>query len=400
MARRVPDLLSIDQARAAVLDAVRPLGTEEVSVADAAGRVLAEDVVAPHDVPPFDNSAMDGFVVAAGPEGRTLTIAGESRAGTPAERAPGPGEALRVSTGAVVPPGADAVVPVEQTTEQDGALTLTAEVTPGQHIRRAGEDVASGTTVLQAGTMLDAAGVGIAIIAGRAHVTCFRRPGVTIVATGDELVPPGGPLGPGQIHDSNGLTLSALAHRAGADVLARAHVKDRPEQTRDALAYALERSDVLVISGGVSVGPHDHVKRVLDDLGVEQRFWRVALRPGKPTWFGTTGDTLVFGLPGNPVSSMVTFALFVRPAIAALQGADPATPRVEARLTEAVPRNPGRDEAVRVRLTQSGSVRSATPTGPQGSHQLTSMLNADGLAIVTAGSGDAAAGETVEVELL
>jgi molybdopterin molybdotransferase len=396
----VPDLLTIDQARAAVLDAVRPLGTEEVSVADAPGRVLAEDVVAPHDVPPFDNSAMDGFVVAAGPEGRTFTIAGESRAGAPADAAPGPDEALRVSTGAVVPPGAQAVVPVEQASEQDGTVTVTAEVREGQHIRRSGEDVASGTTVLRTGTTLDAAGVGLAIIAGRAHVSCFRRPSVTIIATGDELVPPGGRLGPGQIHDSNGLTLSALARRAGADVLARAHVKDRPEQTRDALAYALERSDVLVISGGVSVGTHDHVKPALDDLGVEQRFWRVALRPGKPTWFGTTGDTLVFGLPGNPVSSMVTFALFVRPAIAALQGSDPRAPRIEAALTETVPRNPGRDEAVRVRLTQSGGVYTATPTGPQGSHQLTSMVNADGLAIVAAGTGEAAAGETVEVELL
>jgi molybdopterin molybdotransferase len=231
-------------------------------------------------------------------------------------------------------------------------------------------------------------------------VTCPRRPGVTVVATGDELVPPGGRLGPGQIHDSNGLTLGALAAAAGAQVLARAHVKDRPSQTRDALADALDGSDVLVISGGVSVGPHDHVKPVLEELGVEQRFWRVALRPGKPTWFGVRGRTLVFGLPGNPVSSMVTFALFVRPALAALQGGDTSRVRVPARLTEAVPRNPGRDEAVRVRLTETAAGRQATPTGPQGSHQLTSMLHADGLAIVTAGTGKAAAGETVEVELL
>jgi molybdopterin molybdotransferase len=428
----VAPLLSIDEARAAVLDAVTPLAAEEVAVDDALGRVLAEDVVAANDVPPFDNSAMDGFVVVAGPAGRELTIVGESRAGAPADRAPGEGEAIRVSTGAAVPSGAGAggaatageggaaggaatageggaavpsgaaagaalgVVPVEQTTETDGRVRVEADVAPGQHLRRAGEDIARGRTVLRSGTLLGPAELGVAVVAGRASLRCAAAPRVALLITGDELRDAGAPLSPGEIHESNGTTLGALARRAGASVVHRQQVEDDHEATERAIADALARADVLILSGGVSVGPHDHVKRALEANGVEERFWRVALRPGKPTWFGTTTDTLVFGLPGNPVSAMVTFLLFVRPALAKLQGADPRARRIRAPLLEAVERNPGRDEAVRVTLTVEG----ATPTGPQGSHQLTSMLNADGLAIVTAGDGTAQRGEHVEVDLL
>jgi molybdopterin molybdotransferase len=396
----VPPLLPIDDARTLVLQAVAPLDAEDVGVEDALGRVLAEDVVAVGDVPPFDNSAMDGFLVAAGPTGRELAIAGESHAGAPADTPPRADEALRISTGALVPPGGEAVIPVEQIEEGDGAITTRADVRPGQHIRRAGEDLTAGATVLGAGTRVGPAELGVAVVAGRAHVRCARRPSLTIVATGDELIDPGRPLGPGQIHDSNALTLAALAAQSGAGTITTARVGDDPARTREVLAEGLDRSDVLVISGGVSVGPHDHVKAALDELGVEQRFWRVALRPGKPTWFGTRGRTLVFGLPGNPVSAMVTFLLFVRPALAALQGADPTATRVRARLTQPVPRHSGRDEAVRVRLTDTPTGREATPTGPQGSHQLTSMLRADGLAIVTAGDGERQAGDEVEVELI
>jgi molybdopterin molybdotransferase len=394
------DLLTIEAARAAVLAAVRPLAAERVDLAAALGRVLAEDVTAAGDVPPFDNSAMDGYLVAAGPAGRQLAVVGESRAGAPAQAPPGRDEAIRISTGALVPPGGEAVVPVEQAAERDGRVTLTADVAPGQHIRRAGEDVARGTTVLRRGTVLDAAALGVAATVGRATVRCARRPRVAIVVTGDELAPPGQALRPGQIHETNGLTLGALAAQAGADVALRERVRDAPEATRTALARALGSADVVLASGGVSVGAHDHVKDALGALGVERRFWGVALRPGKPTWFGTRDDALVFGLPGNPVSAMVTFLLFVRPALAALQGADPAPPRVRAHLSEAVRRLPGRDEAVRVRLAGSASGRVATPTGPQGSHQLTSMLGADGLALVPAGEGVLPAGTEVDVELI
>lgn len=393
-------LLPIDDARAVVLEAVRTLGAEAVPVDSALGRVLAEDVVAGHDVPPFANSAMDGYLVAAGDAGRTLTITGESRAGTPAVGPPGDGEALRVSTGALVPDGAEAVIPVEQVTERDGAIVTEAATAPGQHIRAAGEDVAAGTTILEAGTRLTAAEIGLAVIAGRATVRVTRRPRVTILATGDELIPPGEPLGPGQIHDSNALTLAALATSAGAEVLARTHVRDTEQDTRDKLETALETSDVVIVSGGVSVGPHDHVKPALEALGVTESFWRVALRPGKPTWFGTRSGTVVFGLPGNPVSAMVTFLLFARPALAKLQGADPTQTRIRASLTEPIPRNPGRDEAVRVRLADTETGRQATPTGPQGSHQLTSMRGADGLALVRQGDGEVRPGEPVTVELI
>jgi molybdopterin molybdotransferase len=287
-----------------------------------------------------------------------------------------------------------------QVHDSDGTIVTMADTPPGQHVRAAGEDLQGGATVLPQGTRMHAAEIGLAVIAGRAKVRCTRGPTVTVLATGDELVPPGEPLGPGQIHDSNALTLAALATQAGAHVLARVHVSDDEEHTRQQLQRALDTSDVVIVSGGVSVGPHDHVKPALDALGVEEHFWRVALRPGKPTWFGTKGDTLVFGLPGNPVSAMVTFLLFARPALARLQGADPRQTRIRAKLTEAVPRNPGRDEAVRVTLTDTEGGREATPTGPQGSHQLSSMLHADGLALVTQGDGDAAAGELVTVELL
>jgi molybdopterin molybdotransferase len=395
-------LLSIDAARERVLSALRPLGTEEVAIDDALDRVLAEDVMAAGDVPPFDNSAMDGFAVSAGPAGRRLKIVGESRAGAPASAPPSGADALRVSTGALLPSGTEAVIPIEQVHESDGDIVLDADAVSGRHIRRAGEDVAAGTVVLKAGTRLGPAELGVAAIAGRGSLTCSRRPAVALVATGDELVRAGDPLKPGQIHDSNLTTLAAMATHAGAAVLARAHAADSLEATRDALGAALEQADVLVVSGGVSVGPHDHVKPALEALGVEERFWRVALRPGKPTWFGVHAGTgtLVFGLPGNPVSAMVTFLLFARPALLALQGAPPSEPRRLARLGTAVPRSEGRDEAVRVWLRETDAGLKAYPTGPQGSHVLTSMLGADGLAIVPAGPGALPAGVTVEVELI
>jgi molybdopterin molybdotransferase len=388
--------LTIDEARAKVLAAVRPLPPEVVAVRDALGRVLAEDVVAQRDVPSFANSAMDGFAVRSGPAGRPLRIVDESRAGAPAGMAVGDGEAVRISTGAALPDGADAVLQIELVTVDGDRVTLDDDVDPGRNVRPAGDDLREGTTVLPAGTRMGAAEIGIAVAAGRGAVECARRPRVVVLATGDELVAPGDPLGPGELHNSNGATLAALATQSGARVLRTGVVADTEEATRAAIATALEEADVVVLSGGVSVGPHDHVKPALQALGVDEVFWRVALRPGRPTWFGTRAETLVFGLPGNPVSAMVTFMLFARPALRAMQGAPHEPERIVAHLDEAIARHPDRDECVRVSLHDG----LASPTGPQGSHQLSSMLGADGFAIVSAGTGSALPGDPVVVELV
>ena len=398
------ELISIDEAQGRVLDAVRPLATEDVPLAVALGRVLAEDVESPVDVPPFDSSAMDGYAVVAGP-GAELEVAGESRAGRPAEAAVEPWKAIRISTGGAVPEGATAVVPLERAEAVDREADAAERVrvgpsAPGDNIRRAGEDVRAGRVVLPRGTPLGPAELGVAASVGRASLRCARRPRVAIVVTGDELTEPGRPLGPGGIYSSNGWALAAQAERAGAQVTARETVPDHAADTRAALAKALNSADVVIVSGGVSVGPHDHVKPALAELGVEERFWGVRLRPGKPTWFGAKGENLVFGLPGNPVSAMVGFHLFVRVALAAMQGADPSAPRASATLDEAVPRHPNREQAVRVHLETSGDGWRARATGPQGSHMLTSMLGANALARIAPGDGEVPAGARVEVELL
>jgi molybdopterin molybdotransferase len=388
-------MLSIDEARAAVLAQVRPLGAEDVAIGAALGRVLAEDITAAADVPGFANSAMDGFAVRSGPAGRTLRIIGESRAGAPATAAVGDGEAIRISTGAMLPEGADAVLQIELVSEDTDSVTLNDEVRPGRNVRHAGDDIRAGTKVLRAGTSLGPAELGVAVNAGRAAVPVARRPRVAVLATGDELVDPGAALGPGQIHDSNAITLSALAAASGAQVDAL-RVPDDRAATEQAIADALDGADLVLLSGGVSVGPHDHVKPALQANGVDEVFWRVALRPGKPTWFGVrrSDTTLVLGLPGNPVSAYVTFTLFARPALAALQGADPAPQLRRARLAVPVERHPDRDECVRVRIDADGA---ATPTGPQGSHILTSLLGADGLAVIPRGEGELDAGTEIVV---
>lgn len=396
--------LAIDEARDVVLGAVSPLEGQDIPLDRAAQRVLAQDVVAAGDVPPFTNSAMDGFAVHPASAGTVLRVTGESRAGAPSPVALRVGEAIRIATGAMMPEGATAVVPIERVEEGEGEVRLAGDVAHGANIRGPGEDVRAGQTVLERGIRLGAAEVGVAAGAGRSTLRCTRAPAVAIVVTGDELRAPGSTLGPGQIHESNGLTLAALAAATGAVVHRTDPVPDRRDATHEALRAALERADVVLASGGVSVGPHDHVKGALGDLGVRERFWRVALRPGKPTWFGTREDAggarLVFGLPGNPVSAMVTFLLFARPALLALQGADPTARRVPATLTEPIAALPDRAQAVRVRLEETAGGRTATPTGPQGSHQLRSMVGAQGLAIVPAGDAELPERASVTVELV
>ncbi|MBS1889439.1 MAG: molybdopterin molybdotransferase MoeA [Actinobacteria bacterium] len=399
--------IGIEAARREVLARVRALPAEEVGLEQALGRRLAVDAVADAPFQPFDNSAMDGFAVraadiaeASGEAPVALRVVDESRAGHPAAGAVGAGEAIAISTGAMLPADADTVVRVEDT-ERDGAdrVLVRAAVALGANVRRAGEDIVAGETVVRAGAELGPAELGALATIGLAAPLVHRRPRVAVVTSGDELTPPDRPLGPGGIRNSNSHTVPALAQLAGAEVVSVDWTPDEPAATREALGRALE-ADVAIVCGGVSVGPHDHVKGALADLGAEQVFWRVALRPGGPTWFGTRGEALAFGLPGNPVSVMVTFLLFVRPALLAMAGGDPAARRVAARLGAAFAKPHDRAEAVRCRLELDDRGWIARPLPRQGSHVLTSMLAADCLALVPAERDGLAAGEAVSVELL
>ena len=391
-------MIGIDEARERVLAAVRPLPSELSPLDDTLGRVLATDVASAGPLPPWDNSAMDGFAVGTLEAGE-LPVVGEARAGAPFGGSLGAGQAARISTGAPVPEGTLAVVPVELAELRDGRVLVPASQ-PRANIRGAGEDLREGEVVLRSGATVGAAELAVLAAVGQAQVDVARRPRVAVLATGDELVEPGEPLRPGQIRNSNTRALRAQALAAGAEVVGAERVPDGFEPTCDALARALEHADVVCVSGGVSVGPHDHVKPALAALGAEEIFWRVRLKPGKPTWFGRRGDALVFGLPGNPVSAMVTFHLFARPALRALQGADPGETRVEAVLDSEVPRNESRDEVLRCRLTARDDGWHVEPTRQQGSHVLSSMVGAGALALIHAGEGSVAAGERVPAELL
>jgi molybdopterin molybdotransferase len=393
-------LISIVDARRQVLDVIQPLGTERIPVTEALDRVVAKAVVATNDVPPFPSSAMDGYAVQAGPSGRELAVVGESRAGAPSDRPLHDGEAIRISTGAAVPAGAAAVIPQEDVEVRDGAIVLGEDVLAGTHVRAVGEVMPVGTPVVATGTKIGPAELAAAISAGAGQVTVARRPLMQVFSTGDELREPGEPLAPGEIHNSNGPMLTAMAALCGALADPPSRLPDDRAATEAGLEAALASSDVLIVSGGVSVGPHDHVKPALNALGVRERWWGVALQPGKPTWFGTKNGHLVFGLPGNPVSAAVTFSLFVAPALAALQGAHPRSDLGTAVLGADVPRNPSREQAVRVRLERRDCAAVAVPNGPQGSHVVTSLVGADALALIAAGEGSVPAGTTVELAAL
>jgi molybdopterin molybdotransferase len=390
------NLISIDEARRLVLDRVEPLPVQTLGLETAAGRVLAEDASATVDLPPFDSSAMDGFALRSSDTPGRLPVVHRIAAGAPAPCSLEAGEAMGIATGGLVPQGADAVVPFEYVVEHDNTIEVEQSVEPGANVRPAGGDIGFGETVVEAGARLEARHLAALAAAGIPEVRVARRPRAAVVVTGSELRPPGEPLVPGQIYEANGVLLEAQLASAGAEVDRASSVVDEETAHRAALAQGLE-ADVLVTSGGVSVGPHDLVRAILAELGVEEVFWGVSVKPGKPISFGVAGNRLVFGLPGNPVSVLVGFELFVRPALLALQGGAEPGPRFERGvLGSQLTRNPGRDELVRARVRRLSDGPVLEPLAGRESHMIARAAGADALVLVPRGVGALAAGEPVE----
>jgi molybdopterin molybdotransferase len=392
----VAELPTIAEAQQLILERVQPLPAEQVPLEEALGRVLAKAAAGLVDLPPFPSSAMDGFAIRAADTPDELPVVFRIAAGRPAPRPLRPGEAMAIATGGVVPEGADAVIPVEYVVEHDNSVSIPDEVVAGANVRPRGGDLRAGETVVGSGARLGPAHLGALAAAGVATVVCGAEPRAAVLATGTELRRPGEPLGPGEVYEANGLILAAQLGSAGARVERLAAVADDEEAHREAIAVGLEH-DVLVTSGGVSVGPHDLVRRVERELGVEEVLWRVAVKPGKPVSFGVRNTTLVFGLPGNPVSSLVGFELFVRPAIMALQGHAEPLPRFEpGRLAAAARQSSDREQLVRARTRPGdGEAVELEPLTGQESHMIARAAGADALVLVPRGEGELPAGARV-----
>jgi molybdopterin molybdotransferase len=395
-----------------VLDAASPLPAERCATADALGRVLVEAVASSRALPPFDVSAMDGYAVRAADLATAplaLPVAFEMAAGSRPERALAPKSAARIFTGAPLPPGADAVVRQEDVEADAESARFGAAVPVGENVRPAGEDVRAGEIVLEPGTRLGPAALGMLASLGRSVVAVHQRPRVAILSGGDELIEPDGDPSGGRIVSSNSYSIAAQCREVGAEPVYLGIARDRPEELERLLRAGLT-AHVVVSSAGVSVGDHDYVRPVLEKLGCELVFWGVAIKPGYPLVFGRfvrspldpSGDgPLVFGLPGNPVSAMVTFEQFVRPLLRKLAGHRSwFRPRIEARLAERLRKPAGRMHLVRVRLERRGDAVVATPTGNQSSGVLRSMALAHGLLVFPAEATELAAGAAVSVQVL
>jgi molybdopterin molybdotransferase len=394
------DVLAFDEARARLLSRVQMLPSERVPLASAAGRVLAGDLVAPGPLPGFDHSSMDGYAVCsadfAGDGPWRLAIAGESRAGRE-----GPalthGTACRIFTGAAVPAGADAVVMQENVRREGTTLVLEERPRPRQSIRLAGDDLAQGAVAIAAGTRLRPGALALAAMFGSGELVVARRPRVTILCTGDELLVPGEPPRLAAIYESNSAALGALAAQASAEVRMAPIVRDDPAAMQRAIEHALEGTDVLLTVGGVSVGDHDVVRPALERAGVTLDFWRVAIKPGKPLAVGRSAGAHVLGLPGNPSSALVTFTVFGLPLLRALQGdAHPTASLLRARLKADRWRTPDRLEMVRAALAVEDGVLVVRPHDNQASGAATSLACSDGLAFIPAGERALAAGSVVD----
>jgi molybdopterin molybdotransferase len=397
-------VIPVDKALEIVLGHTPVLPAEEVDLPSAVGRVLAEDIHADLDMPPFDRSAMDGYAVRAADVAHApvvLDVAGQVRAGHWPERGLEPGQAIQIMTGAPVPSGATAVQPVEKTRPLEGGrrVEMLAPVEPGAHIARQGAEARAGDRLLERGRTVDPASVAVLASAGKGRLRVGRRPTLAMLVTGDELVDVWDTPTRGRIRNSNGYAVLAQARWAGAEARSLGVVPDLSDRIAEAVRDGFG-DDVLVISGGVSEGAYDLVEEVLARFDVGLLFTKVAIKPGAPLVFGRRGDKLVFGLPGNPVSAMVTFHLLARPALRALAGAEPSDTRAQAVLDAAVRQSPAREQAVRCRVRAAGDGWHVEPTKAQGSHVLTSMLGAGALALVPPGEGVLEAGARVDVELL
>ncbi len=401
-------VLGVEEALGRILEAVRVLEPERVPALEATGRVLAEEVTADRDIPPLTNAAMDGYAVRGADvaqAGARLRVVGEVAAGHLSAVAVGPGEAVRIMTGAPVPDGADTVVRFEDTQPEGEWVRVTRAYSTGKNVRAAGEDVHAGQVVMRPGKVLRPQEIGMLAAVGHLEVLVIRRPRVAILATGDEVVPPESVPGPGQIRDANSYTVAAQVRTFGGVPLLLGVARDREELVRRGIREALaRRADFIITSGGVSVGDFDLVKQVLAAAG-EMRFWSLNMKPGRPLAFGVirsaAGDVPLLGLPGNPVAAMLSVELFARPAMLKMQGL-PLRPRrtVTARLTEPIERKDGRRHYLRVRLRRTEGGYEATLTGDQGSGILNSLVLADGVAVIPEEADHLPAGAAVEVILL
>jgi molybdenum cofactor synthesis domain-containing protein len=397
-------LIEHPEAVRLVLENTHRLPAESVQLVEARGLALAEDLKARFDSPPFDNSAVDGYALrsADAEAGRSFRVVDEAPAGRPAAKSVGEGEAIKIFTGGVIPEGSDAVVMVENTSGWGEEFELKKAATPAQNVRGSGEDVREGDVILRAGTEIGPPEIALAATQGYGELGVHRRPRVVVLSTGTELVEPGErELEPGEIYDSNSFAVIAQAQEIGARARRISATSDDAQVLRDTLKEALETADVVVTSGGVSVGEKDLVKGTMLELGVEQVFWGVKFKPGKPLFFGVRDGASVFGLPGNPVSAMVCFELFVRPALAKMMGREErGRPRVQVYFEEEVRNHFGRMHAMRVSLEQTERGWLARSVGAQGSGLVSSLTKADALALIGPESEGVRAGETVEAIVL
>jgi len=395
-------MLTYEEAREMILDRISMLGVERVTLDAAAGRTLAGGMLAPGDMPPWDNSAMDGYAVRSEDcRGEAvLAIAGYQTAGGPGAAGVPKGGAVRIMTGSPIPDGCDAVVPFEEAEERDGSVRVSGPVRPRRHIRFRGEDVRTGDPIMPDGAILRPPEISLLASFGRAVVPVYRKPRVAVLSTGDELVELGKPLGHGKIVNSNSHALAAAIAEAGGEPVPLGIARDDRDDLREKLSGGLA-DDVLVTSAGVSAGDRDLVRDVLAELGVESVFWKALVKPGGPTAFGVAGRVPVFSLPGNPVSSLITFEVFVRPALRKMAGSThPVKAPVKATLSEPVKKKAGKTQFLRVRIESGKEGYVARTAGDQNTGILRTLLLADGIAVLPRERTDFAAGEKVDVLLL